>query len=54
MEQFVVMCPCCNSPVDVETGSGDEGQPQEIECVGCGQIWQMIIDPARMAEYSNA
>lgn len=54
--QFVVMCPCCASVVDVERKppEPDGHTLQEIECVGgCGQVWAMEIDPERFAAHSN-
>lgn len=48
LRNVVLVCPCCASRVDAITRS----QPQQLECVSCGQVWTMIVDSARLAEYS--
>lgn len=47
-EPVILICPCCASTVDAETG----GQPQQFECVACGQQWSMVVDGDRLATHS--
>lgn len=44
----ILMCPCCASAVDAEDGP----DPQEFECVSCGQTWTMVVDADRLAAHS--
>lgn len=55
-ESYILMCPCCNSTIDAERETLEDGTPkiQTFECSGCGQQFEMIIDPARFAAYSMA
>lgn len=46
--KVVLVCPCCASPVDART----HPEPQTLTCVSCGQDWHMIVDGARLDEYS--
>jgi hypothetical protein len=44
----VLLCPCCASPVDALAGPA----PQALECVVCGQHWDMVVDADRQAEHA--
>ncbi len=44
----ILVCPCCASTVDAEAGP----DPQDFECVSCGQTWRMVVDAGRQALYS--
>lgn len=48
MEPVILLCPCCASTVDAQALP----QPQNFECISCGQTWVMVVDPARQAAYS--
>lgn len=50
MEQraVVLVCPCCASPVDAVAGP----TKQSLSCDACGQIWSMVVDADRIAEYA--
>jgi hypothetical protein len=47
-EPMVLVCPCCASAVDA-TASPDI---ETFLCATCGQVWEMIPDPARQQTYS--
>lgn len=48
MDNVIVICPCCASPVDAEAGE----QEQVLDCVSCGQRWSMVVDLHRQEEYA--
>lgn len=44
----IIICPCCASAVDAEAGD----EPQEFQCVACGQSWSMVVDADRQATHA--
>ncbi len=39
----IVLCPCCASSLDARP----QEEPQQFDCVGCGQTWTMTVDADR-------
>lgn len=48
MDNVIVLCPCCASPIDVRA-SDDE---QYFTCIACNQKWAMVVDAARVERYA--
>lgn len=48
MAPVILICPVCASPVDAQTGE----QPDNFECVSCGQQWSMTVDADRHARHA--
>ncbi len=46
----IVLCPCCASTLDAYASV----DPQDFECVSCGQTWTMVVDYDRVTTYSLA
>jgi hypothetical protein len=44
----VLVCPCCASPVDAVA----DPDIQDLTCGVCDQVWQMVVDPLRIAQYA--
>ncbi len=47
-EPVIILCPCCASTVDAYAGD----DPQDFDCVQCGQEWSMLVDSDRFSIYS--
>lgn len=48
MENVILVCPCCASPVDAEA----RREQQDLTCNACGQTWSMVVDLDRQREYA--
>lgn len=48
MDNVIVICPCCASPVDARAAE----QPQRLDCITCGQVWEMVVDARRQKEHA--
>lgn len=48
-EPVIIICPCCAAPKDVLAHPADE---QHFVCLTCDQIWMMVVDVDRVAEYA--
>jgi hypothetical protein len=48
MVNVILVCPCCASPVDAQPGEAE----QQFECSACQQVWRMVVDADRHAEYA--
>lgn len=49
MRAFIFFCPVCCSQVDAQ---GEDGQRLDLECVSCGQVFNLTVDFDRVAEHS--
>lgn len=47
-ELVILLCPCCASTIDAQPAE----DPQNFECVSCGQQWSMVVDQDRQAAHA--